>query len=179
MKNYLTPQELEQLISLKLSPNKFHLQKPLDVFLFSCYTGLKFSAIMMLKLDNIVTEDGKQWLTIKSKETKEVTRLPLDLLFDAKPIEILNRYTPRNEKSTIFQNIANRNNLPFAYMNRWLEEVVKRVGINRPITFDTARHTFVVYLLYKGVNITTIQKLLGHKELQETQQYIKSLDIAI
>ena len=47
----------------------------------------------------------------------------------------------------------------------------KLAKINTHISFHTARHTNATLLLYKGVNITTVQKLLGHRHLSTTQIY--------
>ena len=44
-------------------------------------------------------------------------------------------------------------------------------GISTHISFHTARHTNATLLVYKGVNITTVQKLLGHKNIRTTQYY--------
>ena len=47
------------------------------------------------------------------------------------------------------------------------------------VLFHTARHTNATLLLYNGVNITTVQKLLGHKSVNTTQIYTHIMDRAI
>ena len=49
----------------------------------------------------------------------------------------------------------------------------------QPITFHTARHTNATLLIYNGVNITTVQKLLGHKSVKTTQVYTNVMDMTI
>ena len=47
------------------------------------------------------------------------------------------------------------------------------------VLFHTARHTCATLLLYQGVNITTIQKLLGHRSVLTTQAYSKIIDATV
>ena len=172
-REHLTPEEVERLETLELPKEKQHLQKILDMFLFSCYTGLRFSDITELRSENIIVEDGKKWLTIKMQKTKDDIRIPLYLLFDGKPIEILNQYTPTDNTKLIFDDYTNQ------YVNRCLKELAIDAKINKVVTFHVARHTQATYLLYKGVSITTVQKLLGHKKIQTTQIYSKVMDRTI
>jgi integrase len=53
---------------------------------------------------------------------------------------------------------------------RWLEEAVKRARI-RDFRFHDIRHTFASRLAMKGVDIRTIQELLGHKSIVMTMRY--------
>lgn len=171
-REYLTPEEVERLEDLTLPEDKKHLKKVVDMFLFSCYTGLRFSDLTALTPESIVTEDGKQWIVIKMQKTKEMVRIPLYLLFDGKGVEIVKQHAT-DARKLIFDDFTNQ------YVNRCLKEIAVEAKINKPITFHTARHTQATYLLYKGASITTVQKLLGHKKLQTTQIYSKVMDMTI
>jgi len=65
------------------------------------------------------------------------------------------------------------------YTNRALKDIAAMAGITKTVTFHTARHTTATFLLYKGVPITTVQKILGHKKLQTTQIYSKVMDLTL
>ena len=171
-REYLTPEEMKAFENIVLTPEQKYLQKSLDMFLFSCYTGLRFSDISALSKDKIRTIDGNMWIDTTMIKTAEPIRIPLYLLFDKKPIEILNQYT-QPDRNYIFDDLTNQ------YVNRCLKELAGIAGIKKTVTFHTARHTQATYLLYKGVNITTVQKLLGHKKLQTTQIYSKVMDKTI
>ena len=51
-----------------------------------------------------------------------------------------------------------------------------KAGITKHITFHCARHTHATLLLTNGVDIFTVSKLLGHKEIKTTQVYARIID---
>ena len=48
-----------------------------------------------------------------------------------------------------------------------------------PCIFHMARHTNATLLLYNGANITTVQKLLGHKSVRTTEIYSDIMDMTV
>jgi integrase len=172
-REYLTPDEVQEIEKLTFTKENDYLQKVKDIFLFSCYCGLRFSDISALRSDQIQTINDKIWIVLESTiKTGAPLRIPLYLLFDGKPIEILKTYT-KPDRKYIFDEHSNQ------YVNRCLKEIATLAGITKRLTFHTARHTQATYLLYKGVNITTVQKLLGHKKLATTQIYAKVMDMTM
>ena len=61
-------------------------------------------------------------------------------------------------------------------VNGALRKWAKDCGIERNITFHTARHTFATMLLTLGVDIYTTSKLLGHRDIKTTQIYAEIVD---
>ena len=168
---HLVPEELEQLERLSLTDKHMKLQKSLDAFLFCCYAGMRYSDFTNLSKKNIVDINQETWLIYKSVKTGTEVRLPLYLLFAGKGIVILNKY--RNNLEDFFRLRDNSN------INKDLIIIAKLAGLSKKISFHTARHTNATLLIYNGVNITTVQKLLGHKSVKTTQVYTNIMDMTI
>jgi integrase len=50
-------------------------------------------------------------------------------------------------------------------------------GINKHITFHCSRHTFGCLLVENGVNLFVIKKLMGHRKIETTLQYIDKANV--
>lgn len=53
-----------------------------------------------------------------------------------------------------------------------LKRYTKLAGINRNITPHMFRHSFATYLIEEGVDISCVQRILGHSSINTTQVYI-------
>lgn len=168
---HLVPEELERLENLILSGRYVKLQKSLDAFLFCCYAGMRYSDFINLSSENFVDINQETWLIYKSVETGTEVRLPLYLLFSGKGIAILNKY--RDNLEDFFHLRDNSN------VNKDLIIITRLAGLSKRISFHTARHTNATLLIYNGINITTVQKLLGHKSVKTTQVYTNVMDMTI
>ena len=158
---FLLPEEMKKLEEVSLIGRNSCLEHTLDAFLFCCYTGLRYSDFVSLNEKNIVKMDGKLWLIFDSVKTGAEVKLPLSLLFEGKALTLLQKY---QGKWSSFFSIKNNSSV-----NKELIRIGKLARINKHFSFHSARHTNATLLIYKGANITTVQKLLGHKNLATTQ----------
>lgn len=168
---HLTPEEMEKLENLPLTGKTAKYRKTLDAFLFCCYTGMRYSDFINLSSDNVVEIYRETWIIYKTVKTNTEVRLPLFLLFDGKALGILDRY--KDLPNSFYQLKDNSN------VNKELVILARLADLDKRISFHTARHTNATLLIYKGVNITTVQKLLGHKNLKTTQEYADVMDMTI
>lgn len=168
---HLIPDELEKLENLTLTGRHIKYKKTLDAFLFCCYAGMRYSDFINLSADNITDVNKKKWLIYKSVKTGTEVRLPLYLLFGGKGLDILEKY--HNNICELFHLRDNSN------VNKELIIIARMAGLLKKISFHTARHTNATLLIYNGVNITTVQKLLGHKSVKTTQVYTNVMDMTI
>ena len=168
---HLAPEELHKFENLQLTGRYTRLQKTKDAFLFCCYAGLRYSDFTNLTSANIVEFHQETWIIYKSVKTGMEVRLPLYLLFEGKGIQILQRY--KDDFNSFFKLKDNSN------INKELNILAGLAKIDKRVSFHTARHTNATVLLYNGANITTVQKLLGHKSVKTTQVYANIMDITV
>ena len=160
---FLTPSELHRLEQRK--PTRLT-----DAFLFCCYTGVRFSDFKALRTENLAREGRATWLRFATIKTGIDIALPLDHLFGGRALQVLDRWSSIELLKRIGSNSS---------CNRKLKALMLSMGIERRITWHTARHTCACNLLHQGVPVTTVQRLLGHTDIETTMGYVDLLDSTV
>lgn len=104
------------------------------------------------------------------QKTNIEIKLPLELLFEGKALDIIDKYDSIEQMASIPIN---------ADTNKILVEIAEKSKIKKHFTFHTARHTCATLLIHQGVAITTVQKLLGHTSVKTTEIYSEVLSSTI
>jgi integron integrase len=60
-----------------------------------------------------------------------------------------------------------------AKVSRALTAAVKRAGLEKKVTAHTLRHSFATHLVLRGVDIRSVQELLGHADIRTTMIYVQ------
>jgi len=161
---FLDKDELTRIESRELENPM--LRRVRDLIIFSCYTGLAYIDLVMLKPANIMAgADGMRWIRTSRKKTEILVNVPL-----LRPaVAILEKFrADENAENweTLFPKVSNQE------MNRSLKLIGEICEIKKRLTFHLARHTFATTVtLLNGVPIETISKLLGHTKLATTMIY--------
>lgn len=154
-REYLTIEEIRRLWE---TPCRDELIK--KAFIFSCYTGLRFSDIQSLTWDKI---KGDQ-LSFRPRKTKQkVIYLPLNNV--AKDIL-------HSQDKGVNNKVFDIRYSQTAVLTRWCIDA----GIAKHITFHCGRHTFATLALSNHADIYVIKELLGHSKVQTTAIYTKIID---
>ena len=133
------------------------------MFLFGCYTGLRFSDIQRITWEDIKEDasNGKLYFNIEMKKTKDYVKGYLS----QKALATMGT----RAKGCIFPRVSP------CYVDTMLKETAKAVGINKNISFHTSRHSFAVNLLANGLDIYSVSRLLGHTDIKTTQIYLEMI----
>jgi integrase len=164
-REFLTQDEITRIEEHDLF-NNGSLNRVRLIFLFSVYTGLRFSDAINLKRESIIQEtNGHYFIELQQQKTKEPLYRPM--LFKA--VEIYKRMIEEDADSEyVLPRISNQKT------NLYLKEIAKMCGIKKKLTHHIARHTYATsVLLDKGCDLKTASYFLGHASIKTTEVYAK------
>ena len=181
---FLTWEELNKLREFKIPPTKQALERVRDVFLFQCFTGLRYSDVFNLRRSDI-KGDHIEVTTVKTSDS-----LVIELNKHSKAI--LEKY-----QDVVFEHDKALPVITNQKMNEYLKELAELAGINEPIrqTYykgneridevtpkyallgtHTGRRTFICNALALGIPPQVVMKWTGHSDYKAMKPYIDIAD---
>jgi integrase len=161
---FCTEEELQRLEELTFEPNERMLERCRDMFLFGCYTGLRFNDVYKLKAKHFHHTNEGLILEYQANKTNKFGEKYLFSLFDGKPQTIATKYMPNNDDA-LFKGLTN----PKVNLN--LKALAKRAKINKPLRFKDSRDTFGTILISKAP-INVVRDEMQHSFITTTQKYL-------
>ena len=181
---FLTWDELNRLREFKIPSNKQALERVRDVFLFQCFTGLRYSDVFNLRRSDI-KGDHIEVTTVKTSDS-----LIIELNKHSK--EIIEKYKDvAFEDGKVLPVITNQK------MNDYLKELAELAGIDEPVrqTYyrgneridevtpkyallgtHAGRRTFICNALALGIPPQVVMKWTGHSDYKAMRPYIDIAD---
>jgi len=181
---FLTWDELNRLREFKIPSNKQALERVRDVFLFQCFTGLRYSDVFNLRRSDI-KGDHIEVTTVKTSDS-----LIIELNNHSKAI--LDKY-----KDVAFENDKVLPVITNQKMNDYLKELAELAGIDEPVrqTYykgneriddvtpkytllgtHAGRRTFICNALALGIPPQVVMKWTGHSDYKAMKPYIDIAD---
>ncbi|MBO0950890.1 site-specific integrase [Fibrella forsythiae] len=134
-----------------------HWRKVLQYYLYSCFTGLRISDIVLMNHSNL-SEPG--WLVLtpfKTRRFGKVVRIPLHSICQS---------FITSAEGQLFDTFSE------PYTNRILKKIGSHLNIPFKMTTHTARHTFGTLFIELGGDVVTLKDYMGHSKLETTMKYI-------
>lgn len=161
---FLKEEELERLTALYRSDTLADSrQDVLRFFLFMTFTGMHISDARALTIEQ--TYDDR--IVYRRMKTGTAVILPMS----GPTAKLVDYYAGGRSRGPLFRKLPTDQ-----AFNRVIKIVCRGVGIRKPVSAKTGRHTFAtLYLTKNPGDISTLSRLLGHTNIETTMTYVHTL----
>jgi len=165
-RNSLTVDDLQKLLAYR--PHRSTDNHCRLIFLLGCFTGLAFSDLKKLRMDDVYTfGDGRRYISLCRTKTQNRSIVPLLPIAE----EILTIVSDGRKEGLLFREFPTN-----SHFNRKIRDIIIKAGLppHTEANSHTARHTFATTIcLENGLPIETVSKMLGHRFISTTELYAK------
>jgi site-specific recombinase XerD len=156
----LSPEEVARLLEAA-RPGR---ERMLLQTAYAC--GLRLMEVLTLQVADI--DSARMLVHVRQGKGNKDRLVPLSLKLLTELRDYWRLFRP---KLWLFSNKGQKPVLP-ATVQRQLRRTVLKAGLSKPATMHTLRHSFATHMLEAGVDVMTLQKILGHRQLSTTARYL-------
>ena len=168
---FLLPEQRKRIELLEFTPEQKELEMARDMFLFSCYTGLRHSDCIKICLENIIITEEGIGLRYKAQKTSKLDFKPLSLLFDGAPADIIKKYLPQRTNVPIFKGMYSQK------VNKLLKKIASMAYVDPKLYFKASRDTFGTNLYMLSGDDKLVQLQLQHSKRDQTDKYVHAVQL--
>jgi len=134
---------------------------------FAYSTGLRLSELRFVKISDIDVD--RMQVRVRQGKGRKDRYVVLSLYIKTKLPDYLESYKP---ETYLFEGNTQGHEMCERSIQNIMFEAVKKTNIRKQVSLHTLRHSFATHLLEDGVDLYTIQNLLGHSQLRSTIMYL-------
>lgn len=169
---YLTRQEIEDLlhsISAEQAEASAILSRNIAILFLMYATGMRVSELVAVRIEDL--EFQESLVRVMGKGRKERI-IPYATSAGEKIAFYLEQSRQKLNPETSHLFITHRGS-PFTRQGIWklIKGQAQSAGIYKPISPHMIRHSFATHLLESGMDLRSVQTLLGHEDLSTTEIY--------
>ena len=140
--------------------------KHLSILMTTYSAGLRISETTHLKVSDI--DSQRMVIRVDQGKGRKDRYVPLSETL----LPVLRQYwTTVRSRDWLFPGQDPKKPLTRSSVEMVFKKAKKNAGIKKNVTVHSLRHSFATHLMEKGVDIRTIQQLLGHRSLSSTMIY--------
>jgi integrase/recombinase XerD len=129
--------------------------------------GLRVSEVVHLRVADI--DSARMVVQVRQGKGQKDRLVPLSAVLLAELRAYWQRYRPT---AYLFPGRYGRDYLHAGALQRGFAKRVRPLGLAKHVTLHTLRHSYATHLLEAGVDVVTLQRLLGHRDLSTTARYL-------
>ena len=175
----LTDQEFTRL--MKIAGAEMYSERNIAILMLSFGTGLRVGEIASLNVDDVMADDGTVRDHFQIKRANSKTRTNRDVyLTNHKVCRALSSYLEfrREQDGDLFSYEAplfkTQKGLRFTgnTMQQMLKRLFVKAGLPTSVSSHSGRRGFATRLISSGIDLKSVQVLMGHSSIGQTGQYV-------
>ncbi len=186
IKKALTKREILSIIQYDTAGQDLFIQRSKDFWVFSYLSnGMNFFDILQLKWSDFnPSENTITFVREKTARTTKENQKSITIYLRDLQLQVIEKWGSKDSVyifpfiNTEMDAVTKKNSITqfIQVTNKWTKRIGQELGLQKPVTTYTARHSFATILLRSEAPIAFISQSLGHTNISTTEAYLGSFE---